>query len=125
MTNKVTSQSDLNTIESYIKNVDIINLKNIMTSCLPQSKSYFKIIGIPYIIEDTNILINSSIVKSIIKSTYIFNDICFLSKPHIIKASPKSDMAIIWMDIWDAQSGTKAKYLINKCFNVGNYITTI
>lgn len=125
MTNKVTSQSDLNTIKSYIKNVDIINLKNIMISYLPQSKSYFKIIGISYIIEGTNILINSSIVKSIIKSIYIFNDICFLSKSHIIKASSKSDMTIIWVDIWDVQSGTKAKYLINKCFNVGNYITTV
>ena len=99
MTNKVTSQSDLNTIKSYIKNVDIINLKNIMISYLSQSKSYFKIIGISYIIEGTNILINSSIVKSIIKSTYIFNDICFLSKSHIIKASSKSDMTIIWVDI--------------------------
>ncbi len=33
MTNKVIFQSDLNTIENYIKNVNIINLKNIMTPC--------------------------------------------------------------------------------------------
>lgn len=30
MTNKVISQPDSNTIESYIKNLNIINLKNIM-----------------------------------------------------------------------------------------------
>ena len=34
-------------------------------------------------------------------------------------------MAIIWLDIWDLQSGSKAKGLINRCFNIGNYITMI
>ena len=29
-TNKVTSTLDLNTIENYIKNIDIVNLNNIM-----------------------------------------------------------------------------------------------
>ena len=34
-------------------------------------------------------------------------------------------MAIVWIDIWDVQSGQNAKILINRCFNVGNYIATI
>ena len=34
-------------------------------------------------------------------------------------------MSIIWFDIWDIQSGSRAKSLINWCFNVGRYITTI
>ena len=34
-------------------------------------------------------------------------------------------MAIVWIDIWDVQSGKNAKMLINRCFNVGNYIATI
>ena len=34
ITNKVISQSDLNTIEIYIKNVDTIKSEDIMTSCL-------------------------------------------------------------------------------------------
>jgi len=58
-TNKVASQSDLNTIKKYIKNVDTIKLVDIMISYLPQSKLYLKIISIPYIIKDTNILIDS------------------------------------------------------------------
>ena len=52
-----------------------------MLPCLLQSKSYLKIIGILYMIENTNTLINSSNVKSIIKSTHIFNDIILTSKP--------------------------------------------
>jgi len=34
-------------------------------------------------------------------------------------------MSIVWFDIWDAQSGIKAKRLINRKFNVGSFITTI
>ena len=90
-----------------------------------QSKSYLKIIDISYIREDTNFSINSSNVKSIIQSMHIFNNMCLASKPHVIKALPKSNMVIIWIDIWNAQSGIRAKYLINKYFNVSNYITII
>ena len=34
-------------------------------------------------------------------------------------------MAIVWLDIWDVQSRKNTKILINRCFNVGNYIATI
>ena len=34
-------------------------------------------------------------------------------------------MAIIWLDIWDVQSRSKARGLINKCFNVRRHIVTI
>jgi len=48
-----------------------------------------------------------------------------LHKPKIIKASSKSDMVIIWFDIWDSQSGSSTKLLINYSFNFGRYIATI
>ena len=35
------------------------------------------------------------------------------SKHCIIKASPKSDIIVIWVDIWDSQSGSTAKNIIN------------
>jgi len=34
-------------------------------------------------------------------------------------------MAIIWLDIWDVQSNSKAKGLVNRYFNVGSYIAII
>jgi len=55
----------------------------------------------------------------------IFENISLVAKPKIIKTSPKSDMAIIWFDIWDFQSGSSAKLLINYFFNFGRYIATI
>jgi len=64
-------------------------------------------------------------VKDIIKQNQIFNNIVLTSKLHVIKVSSKLDMAIIWLDIWDIQSGSKAKGLINCCFNVKNHIAII
>jgi len=95
ISNNVASQFNLNTIENYIKNIDVINSEDFMSSCLPQSKSYLKIIDIPYIMEGTNVSINFSFIEFIIQSTHIFNDMYLVSKPHIIKTSPKSDIVII------------------------------
>jgi len=55
----------------------------------------------------------------------LFENIPLATKPHIIKASPKSDMAIIWFDIWDTQNSSKAKLLINHSFNLDCHITMV
>ena len=55
----------------------------------------------------------------------MFNNIYLTSKPHIIKIFSKPDMAVVWIDIWDAQSEAKAKTLINRSFNVRRHFTTI
>ena len=34
-------------------------------------------------------------------------------------------MAIIWIDIWDTQSRSNAKKVINQWFNIGSFITTV
>ena len=45
--------------------------------------------------ENTNTLVNSSIVKAIIKNMHIFNNVTLTFKPWVIKALPKVDMVII------------------------------
>ena len=75
-------------------NLKIINVKEIKSdaienSCLPKSKLYLKIIGLPYIVEHEPI--TPDIIKDIFKKIYIFNNIVLASKPYIIKASSKSD----------------------------------
>lgn len=72
-----------------------------MSPRLPQSRLYFKILGIPYL------------------------SITLVSKPCVIKASFKSDMTIIYIDIWDTQSNSKAKRLINRYFNIESHIAII
>ena len=126
VTNKVSLQSNLKIIEHYIKNVDNINTCQVEVLCLSQSKSYLKIKGIPYFLHgNMQDCLTSNDVETIIKQNQIFNNITLTFKSQVIKASPKSDMLIIWIDIWGIQSGSRAKGLINCCFNVGKYIATI
>ena len=95
VTNKVALSLDLQVIENYVKNVNSINSKDIDIPCLSQSKSYLKIIGIPYFIENTNIPITLDFVKTIIKFNHIFNNIVLLLKSYIIKVLSKSNMTIV------------------------------
>ena len=50
-TNKVASTSDMNIMEKYVKELNDVNLNNIMSSRLLQSKLYLKILSIPYFID--------------------------------------------------------------------------
>jgi len=124
-TNNISSNSDLQEIENYVKSSLSSDAEQISSPRLPQSKSYLKIIGIPYNSENANSCISSDDVESILKSNHIFNDIVLASKPRIIKVSPKYDMAIIWIDIWDTQSGSNAKKIINRYFNVRSFIAIV
>jgi len=93
---------------------------------LPKSKSYLKIIGIPFFPHTNSqekLLLND--IEMFLKQNHIFDNISLTSKPRVIKVSLKSDMLIVWIDIWDVQSGSNAKMLINRYFNVGSYIATI
>jgi len=93
---------------------------------LPKSKSYLKIIGIlffPHVNSQDKLTSND--IEMILKQNHIFDNISLISKPRVIKVLPKSDMSIVWIDIWDVQSGSNAKMIINRCFNVRSYITTI
>ena len=125
VTNKVSSSLNLQTIKKYVKNSNYIDAKKVKVPCLPQSKLYLKIIDIPYMIENTNTLISANVIETIIKNNYIFNNIVIALKSHIIKVSLKSNIAIIWLDIWDIQSSSYTRGLINRCFNIERYIATI
>ena len=126
VTNKVAQQSDLSIIDCYVKNSNDINSLQVEDSRLPKSKSYLKIIEIPYF-PHVNLQekLTSNDIENILKQNHIFDNISLASKPRIIKVSPKLDMAIVWINIWNVQSSHNAKLLINRCFNVENNITTI
>ena len=111
ITNNIASAADLQVIEKYVKNVKNIISEDIQALRLPQSKSYLKIIGILYLIENTNIPINSDFIELVIKSSHIFNDLSLTSKLRIIKALYKSDITVVWIDIWDTQSDKNAKII--------------
>ena len=110
-------------IEKYFKENKNINSDYINNSCLPKSKLYLKILGLLYTLDNTNLPITPEIIE-VIKESHIFNVILIL-KPWIIRVSSKSDMAMVWINIWDSQNGSKAKSIINQWFNIGQYITIV
>ena len=124
--NKVAQQSDMSIIDNCIKNSNDINSLQVEDACLPMSKSYLKIISIPYYFySDHQTKLTSNDIENILKQNHIFDNISLASKLRVIKVFLKLDMALVWIDIWDVQSGKNAKMLINRCFNVGNFIATI
>jgi len=93
-TNQVALASDMNIMENYIKESTNVNTNEVSVLHLPQSKSYLKILGIPYLTNNgTSIACNQ--IEEVIKRIHLFDDIMLASSPRIIKASPKSDMAVI------------------------------
>jgi len=125
MTNNVASPSDLQEIEKYVKNSLMSNMDQISSPRLPQSKLYLKIVDIPYISECSNVQISPNEVEGILKANHIFNNIILTFKPRIIKISSKSDMAIIWINIWDTQNGSNVRKIINRHFNMESFIATV
>jgi len=92
--NQIASLSDMNIIDRYIRGTNDINSSDIAPTHFPQSKSYLKILGIPYITNSTSPITYNQI-EEIIKVTQLFNNITLVSQPCIIKASPKLDVAVI------------------------------
>jgi len=56
------SNSNLQEIEKYIKNSLQTNNDSITSPRLPQSKSYLKIVGIPYFVDKLNMHISSKTI---------------------------------------------------------------
>ena len=124
-TNNIASPSDLQAIEQYVKSIVCVKSEHVQSPRLPQFKLYLKIIGVPYLSKNSNTCITSNDIKRILKNNHIFIDIILASKPRIIKVSPKLDISIIWIHIWDVQSRTKTKSLINRWFNIESFIATV
>ena len=98
--NKLANTLDLSIIKKYLKNIENINSDLIEDLCLPKSKSYIKIIGLPY--KTNQGVITSDYIKGILKELHLFKDVVLASKPCVIKVSSKSNMAVVWVDIWDS-----------------------
>ena len=80
-----------------MKNVQNVNLDSIKSPHLPKSKSYMKIVGLLY--SSKLRVMTPDIIEGVLKESHLFKNAVLASKPHVIKASPKSDKAVVWMDI--------------------------
>jgi len=82
-------------MEKYFKRLKDINIDKNITPCLLQSKSYLKILGVFYYRNNSSMPITNFQVKEILSQLDMFNDITLASCSQVVKASPKSDIAVI------------------------------
>jgi len=94
-TNNVANPSNLQEIKRCVKNSLVVEADQIKSPRLPQSKSYLKIVSIPYLSNQINTRLSANEVEIILKNNHIFNNVVLASKPKVIKVSPKSDMSIV------------------------------
>jgi len=76
-----------------------------------------KILRFPYTEDKPKLPINFDI-KAVLKKTLLFDNVILALKPQIIKVFPKSNMTVVWVNIWHSQNRVKAKNIINQQFNV-------
>ena len=118
-TNSVASVTELEVIKQWLKKTAGLGKVTEVEPCLPQSKSFLKVLGVPYWDSKTFLSVTPAQVAEALSSSSLFENITLASMPCIMKASPSSDMSVIWIDIWDSQKGSKSKTLINCSFNFG------
>ena len=123
-TNNVSLDSDLQKVKKYVSSLSS-NADKVLLAWLSQSKSYLKIVDIPFNSEKTNSCILLDEIENVLKNSHLFNNIVLASKPYVIKVSPKSNMAIIWINIWDTQNRSNTKKVINHWFNISSYIAIV
>jgi len=109
--NKPANMLNLSTIKKYLKNIKNINSDSIESLHLPKSKLYMKIIGLLY--KTNQGVITSNYIEGVLKELHLFKNVVLASKPYVIKASPKSNIAVVWVDIWNSQSSSSVKNIIN------------
>jgi len=124
-TNFVVLAAELEIIKQWLKKVAGLAASTMVEPHLPQSKSFLKILSIPYWGNNSLLSITQAQVESVIANTPIFEGVVLASHSRIMKAFPSSDMSVIWIDIWDSQKGSKGKTLINRSFNFGRYTATV
>ena len=94
-TNSVASVAELEVIKQWLKKTAGLGEVTEVEPCLPQSKSFLKVLGVPYWDSKTSLPITPAQVAEALSSSPLFESITLASMPHIMKASPSSDISVI------------------------------
>jgi len=98
-TNSVASVAELKVIKQWLKKTAGLGEVTEVEPCLPQSKSFLKVLSISYWDSKSSLPVTPAQVAEALSSSPLFEGITLASMPCIMKASPSSDMSVIWIDI--------------------------
>ena len=94
-TNSVASVAELEVIKQWLKKTAGLSESTEVEPHLSQSKSFLKILGILYWDSKSSLSITSTQVETALSNSPLFESTILVFIPHIIKASPSSDMLVI------------------------------
>jgi hypothetical protein len=108
LTNRIATQSEISLIGSTVT-AGLAPLKPAEAS-LPTSRSYLKIINVPYF--RGLVPITPDQICDIMGQSYMASSFILANMPHVMQNSCKLDTTTVWFDIADSQSGASTKRLI-------------
>ena len=98
-TNSVASAAELEVIKQWLKKTAGLGESTEVEPHLSQSKSFLKVLGVPYWDSKSSLSITPAQVAEALSCSSLFESITLASMPCIMKVSPSSDMSVIWIDI--------------------------
>jgi len=98
-TNSVASVAELEVIKQWLKKTAGLGEVTEIEPRLPQSKSFLKVLDVPYWDSKTSLSVTPAQVAEALSSSPLFEGVTLASMPCIMKASSSSDMSVIWIDI--------------------------
>jgi hypothetical protein len=90
---------------------------------VPQSKSYLKIVHIPFFIN--NEPIKPEFVVEAMKCHELADNFIFAGPPQIARNTRDSDSCTVWFYLWDLQNSKWAVPLVNRRINIEGWTSTI
>ena len=94
-TNSVASAAELEVIKQWLKKTASLGKVTEVEPHLPQSKSFLKVLGIPYWNFKSSLPVTSAQVAEALSSSPLFEGVTLAFLPCIMKALPSSDMSVI------------------------------
>ena len=94
-TNSVASAAELEVIKQWLKKTAGLGESIEVEPCLPQSKLFLKILGMPYWDSKSSLAITPAQVETALSNSPLFESVTLASIPCIMKALSSSDMSVI------------------------------
>ena len=94
-TNSIASVAELEVIKQQLKKTASLGEVTEVEPCLPQFKSFLKVLGILYWDSKTSLPVTPAQVAEALSSSPLCEGVTLVSMPRIMKASPSSDMSVI------------------------------
>jgi hypothetical protein len=121
ITIRVANSRNLKILKLYVGHM--LNTTQDFDLGIPQSKSYLKIVHVPFLLNNSPII--PELMSEAMKRHELANNFVLASPPRIARNTKDSDSCMVWFDLWDSQNGKRAVPLVNRHINIGGWTSTI